>query len=134
MNRVYLDACVVVYLGEASEPFFRQVEARLTPLRLGSGLQLLTSRLSRLECRCKPLREGNNAVLAAYDAFFSASGVALFEVTSAVIERATAIRAQYGVKTPDALHLATAIEEGASVFLTNDTRLLRCTDIKVEVL
>ncbi len=44
------------------------------------------------------------------------------------------MRADLGFKTPDALHLAAAIEGGCDRFLTNDARLSRCTDIAVEVL
>jgi predicted nucleic acid-binding protein len=38
------------------------------------------------------------------------------------------------LKTPDALHYATAIEVGATVFLTGDRLLSRCSEIAVEVL
>jgi predicted nucleic acid-binding protein len=44
------------------------------------------------------------------------------------------MRADLNFKTPDALHLAAAIEGGCARFLTNDTRLNRCSDIVVEVL
>jgi predicted nucleic acid-binding protein len=50
-----------------------------------------------------------------------------------VIERATDLRASYGFKTPDALHLASAIEEKADVFITGDSKLAKCKEIRVEV-
>ena len=56
------------------------------------------------------------------------------EISPAVIERATELRARYGFRTPDAIHVATAIEERADLLLTGDTGLARCTDVKVEVL
>ena len=49
------------------------------------------------------------------------------------IDRATEIWAQYGFKTPDAIHLAAAVASGCNVFLTNDHRLDRFTDITIEV-
>ena len=55
-------------------------------------------------------------------------------MTVAVCERAARLRAVYSFKLPDALHLATTIEHGCGVFLTNDAKLARCTDITVEVL
>ncbi|MGL4423547.1 MAG: hypothetical protein ACRCZF_23020 [Gemmataceae bacterium] len=37
------------------------------------------------------------------------------------------------MKTPDALHYATAIEAGAILFLTGDRGLGRCTEVLVEI-
>jgi predicted nucleic acid-binding protein len=50
-----------------------------------------------------------------------------------LMDRATAIRAQYGFKTPDAIHLAAAVPSGCDVFLTNDHRLDRFPDITIEI-
>jgi predicted nucleic acid-binding protein len=75
----------------------------------------------------------DTALLATYDAFFSAVGMSIGELTPDVIERATEIRATYGFKTPDALHLASAIEEKADVFITGDSKLAMCKEIRVEV-
>jgi predicted nucleic acid-binding protein len=55
-------------------------------------------------------------------------------VTGAVIERATELRARYGFRAPDAIHLATAIEEHVDVVITGDVSLARCTEVRVDVL
>jgi predicted nucleic acid-binding protein len=55
-------------------------------------------------------------------------------LNSAVYDRAAEIRAQHGFKTPDAIHLAAAIESGCDRFLTNDRRLARFTGITVEIM
>lgn len=94
----------------------------------------MTSRLSRLECRSKPLRAGDSATLAQFDVFFAGAELVLFELTAAVVERATVLRAKYNLKSPDALHYATAVEAGATVFLTGDRLLSRCSEVTVEVL
>ena len=44
------------------------------------------------------------------------------------------LRARHNFKTPDAIHLATAIEEKADVFLTGDVTLARCSDIQVDLI
>jgi predicted nucleic acid-binding protein len=51
-----------------------------------------------------------------------------------VIDLATNLRARYSFKTPDAIHLAAAIVNGCDVFLTNDYRLDKCTEVTVEVI
>jgi predicted nucleic acid-binding protein len=95
---------------------------------------LVTSRLTRLECRSKPLRAGDTATLAQFDVFFAGVELVVAEVSPAVVERATELRARYNLKTPDALHYATAVEVGATVFLTGDRGLSRCSEVPVEVL
>jgi predicted nucleic acid-binding protein len=57
----------------------------------------------------------------------------LADISAVVIERATDLRAKYNLKTPDALHYATAVEGGATVFLTGDRGLARCVEVPVEV-
>ena len=39
-----------------------------------------------------------------FDAFFAKRDLRVIEVSASVIERATELRARYGLKTPDALH------------------------------
>ena len=106
--------------------------------RLASCLRvpgsLLTSRLTRLECRSKLLRLGDLATLAQFDVFFAGVELILAEVSSAVIERATELRARHNLKTPDAIHFATALESGATLFLTGDRTLSRCSEVPVELL
>jgi predicted nucleic acid-binding protein len=97
-------------------------------------MPVVTSRLSVLECKVRPLRDNNAALLATYDAFFSAEHLILADVDARVIERAAQLRASYRFRTPDAIHLATAIERGAAVFLTGDAALQQCREANVSVL
>jgi uncharacterized protein len=66
--------------------------------------------------------------------FFARTSLSLAEITPAVVERATQIRAASGIKTPDAIHVATAIEERADLFLTGDADLARCPGIQFELI
>jgi predicted nucleic acid-binding protein len=108
------------------------------PLKLGSRPSedgvIQTSQLSRLECRAKPLSNGDASLLALYDAFFTGPEVEVLPLTTAVIDKATELRASLRLKTPDALHLAAAILAGAKTFLTGDKALERCKELPVEVL
>lgn len=130
MSEAYLDACSLIYLTEGAAGWRSAVEARLRTLSATAGL--MTSRISRLECRSKPTRDRDAALLARYDAAFARTRV--IDVTGPIIERATELRARYGFRSPDAIHLATAIDEGADVFITGDAALARCTEIAVDVL
>lgn len=130
---IYLDANVVIRLVEGDATTRAPLVARLAA-SLGVPGSLVTSRLTRLECRTKPLRAGDAATLTAFDVFFAGIELNLVEVGAGVVERATGLRARYGLKTPDALHYATAIEVGATAFLTGDRALSRCSEVPVEVL
>jgi uncharacterized protein len=123
----------VIRLVEGDAATRGPLVARLAPA-LGVAGSLVTSRLSRLECRSKPLRAGDLATVARFDVFFAGVELVLAEVSPAVVERATDLRARYNLKTPDAIHYATAVEIGAAVFLTGDRGLARCSEAPVEVL
>jgi uncharacterized protein len=130
---IYLDANVVIRLVEGDAATRAPLVARLTA-SLGVPQSLATSRLTRLECRTKPLRAGATATLVAFDVFFAGVELIVVEVGATVVERATDLRAKYNLKTPDALHYATAIEAGVAVFLTGDRGLSRCSEVPVEIL
>ena len=55
-------------------------------------------------------------------------------ISDEVVERATDLRARLGLRTPDAIHLATAIMVQADCCLTGDRGMARCNDIEVVVL
>ena len=132
MADIYLDACCFIYLVEGQPAWRTVVEKRIRDLDPAS--RLVTSQLARLECRAKPMRDGDQELLERYDMLFGASRVAVLDVSAKVIDRATELRARYGFKSPDAIHLATAIESGANEFLTGDAGLARCTEVAVTVL
>ncbi len=132
--RLYLDACTIIYLVESQPPFQAQVHARVAELRGSARAEIVTSRLSRLEVRTRPLRAGETDLLAAYERFFDLADVRIAEVDAAVIERATELRARHGFRSPDAIHLATAAIAQTDLFLTGDAALARCDEVKVEIL
>ncbi len=73
-------------------------------------------------------------LLAECDLFFQGSDVQVAPIGQSACDRATQIRAVHRHRSLDALHLATAIEAGCGLFLTNDQRLGSFPDIPIEVL
>ena len=134
MSRIYLDACAIIYFVEAGGPFHAAVVSRILQIQSDPNSRLLTSRLSCLECRIHPIRQRDDELLATYNSFFNTSRLILIGISDAVIERATTLRANHGFKTPDAIHLASAIEAKADLFLTGDASLAHCPGLVVEVL
>lgn len=61
-------------------------------------------------------------------------GITLIDVTVAIADRAATLRARYALRTPDAIHVATALESGAKQFVTADRRLGRIPGITIKLL
>jgi predicted nucleic acid-binding protein len=130
---IYLDSNIVIYLIEEPPDFGARATARMAPVR-DTGERLAVTDLTRLECRVRPLASSDLGLLAHYDAFFRAPEVHVVPITSEVWDRATTIRAQFGHKVADAVHLAAAVQAGCGLFLTNDGSLDGFPGIPVEVL
>jgi len=96
----------------------------------------LTSVLTLLEVLVVPLRAGRETLASEYRRILSHSrGLTLFPIDQAICERAAKVRAENAwLRTPDALQIATAIEHGAQVIVTNDRRWKRLKEIPVVVL
>lgn len=134
MTRLALDASALIYLVEGSAVVRKRLAQRVDAVLAEPAGQVMASRIARLECRVKPLRDNNSTLLDEYEEVFGADEFVLLDVTAAVLDRATDLRARPGFKVPDAIHLASAIEAGADAFLTGDAGLAKFPDVKVEVI
>ena len=128
--RLYLDSAPLIYLIESVSPYAEALAQRLAL----PGVEQVCSDLTRLECRVKPMQDGQTALLTAFDTYFADIINDYVPLSRAVMDKATELRAQYGFKTPDAIHLGAAIIGRCDLFLTNDGQLSRCREITVEVL
>jgi len=126
---LFMDACTIIYLVEAAEPFHSQVLEVLHQHYTG---KIFVSALSLLECCVKPLRENNSEVLSLYTQFFQASDVHIVELTTDVIHTALWLRAQYTLATPDALQAACALALPEKPgFVTADKHLKRISQLDI---
>ncbi len=88
--------------------------------------------LTLLEVLVKPLEANAIALADDFRAAVSASAnLQVIEVDRSVAELAAGIRATYGYRTPDAIHLATAQLAGADAFVTNDDKLRGFSGVNV---
>lgn len=117
-RRVYLDACIVIYLVE-SHPLFGE-PARKAIESTSNGIFCI-SPLLEMECLVAPLRQGNRQLVDRYRSFFASC--ANLDIPHEAYRLAAELRAHHGLKTPDALHLATALHHQCSEIWTNDERL-----------
>jgi uncharacterized protein len=131
----FFDASALIYLVEGTEPFAGRVRCELAQTttkhpKMGAAL----SRLSWLECRVRPARNNELAIVAAFDLFFARPDLVWVELSKDVVELATAIRVKHGLRTPDALQAASCLQLGAKhFFLTGDIAFKKVTGLNVKV-
>jgi predicted nucleic acid-binding protein len=126
----------LIYLIEGKEPFARDVRGELGALqKKHPDLAAALGRLTWLECRVAPMKNGDSATLAAFDAFFTKPDLVWIELSRDVVELAAVIRIKHSLKTPDALQAASCLQLGkAHVFLTGDNAFKRVTGLNVKIL
>lgn len=129
--RLYLDASAIIYAIEGGPGLKQAVIRWIERAESDAAGVLITSHLSRLECRIKPLRQNNGVLLAAFDGFFARKRVLLVDVSPAILDRATDFRVRYNLQTPDAIHAATAFVQQADALLTGDPGFNRVTECHV---
>lgn len=123
----FLDANALIYLLEGEAALAGRVRTGLLKLSEQFGrMPIAMSRLSWMECRVKPLRESNTALLARYDTFFALPDLIWQELDRETIELATLVRAKHGLRTPNALQAACCLRSGSSHrFITGDRAFAR---------
>ena len=130
---VYLDATIFIYSVERVEPYRTLLDPIWQQVRAGE-FAAVSSEITVLETLVKPLREDDTAVERLFRSLFDASEIGLIPATRELWEDAARLRAETGLKTPDALHAATAIQANGTHFVTNDSDFRRVPDLPVVVL
>lgn len=131
-GQVYVDANTVIYAVERIEPYRTLLEPLWQAAHDGQ-VTLITSELTWLETLAKPLRDNNAPLEALFRAFLTAEEMTLTTATLPVWEQAARLRG-LGLKTPDALHAATGLAMGCSLFVINDSVFQRVVGLPVAVL
>jgi predicted nucleic acid-binding protein len=136
----FLDASAVIYGVEGDSEWAEALKRELGRLAAAEeasaeGLQLAISRLSWLECRVGPLRRRDASALARFDAFFQHADLQWVELSEAVVERATLLRAEHNLRTPDALQAASCLQLGSgAVMVTGDVGFQRVPALRLALL
>lgn len=115
------DADVLIYaavpghpLGEKIAALFPDEPAAQAP-KAGIGSVLLLP-----ELLSKPLRDGETAAVRALSALLARLDLRPVDRATGLL--AAVLGARYGLRTADAVHLATAVNMGAARFITNNRR------------
>jgi predicted nucleic acid-binding protein len=126
-----VDTMLFVYHFE-DHPQYGPAAQRLLQATENDRLRLVTSVLSLMEVMVVPKREKQFQLCRRYRELFSSfPHLTVLSVDPPIAEAAADLRATYTLRTPDALHLATAIVAGAAAFVTEDRRLSKVSAIRM---
>ena len=133
-HRTYLDANLYIYVFEGIETHrARMVELLAAIDRQGVGV--VASELLFTELLPRPMKEGRQDLVERYlELFGRTPRIHLVPVDRRVILRSVHLRADFGLRSMDALHLATALVHDCETFVTNDRGLARVDRPRVLVL
>ncbi len=125
ITRLCIDTMPFIYYVEENPLYVDLVQAVIDRID-EEALEVVSSVITLTEVLTLPIRLQNSQLEQAYRFILLRSGnFALIPITEAIASRAAHLRAQYNLKTPDALQIATAVEAGCEAFLTNDLTVKR---------
>jgi predicted nucleic acid-binding protein len=132
-SRILLDSVSIVYYLERNPRYFAAAAEWMERVNDGR-LTAAASVLLLAEVLVPAYRARNPAAARqARAALERVPNLELVEVTAGVSDVAARLRAEHNLRTPDALHVATALREGAGWLVTNDRRLQRVETEGVQV-
>lgn len=110
---------MVIYVVEEHLDFAPKIEVYFST---APDVELFVSDLTVLECLVVPLRNKNASLIEKFRGWFA--NIKVRSLPKEVFDKAARLRADHSsLKTPDALHLATALYYNCNEFWTNDNRL-----------
>ncbi|HVE66591.1 MAG TPA: PIN domain-containing protein [Thermoanaerobaculia bacterium] len=123
-----------IHWGEQNESFLPDLTPMMDSLAEGN-LVVISSVLALVEVLTGSFRSRNEVRSRRFLNLFEATeGVEVLDVDREIGIAAARFRARYGLRTPDAIHVATGVAAGASAFVTTDRRLSVVREIEVRVL
>lgn len=126
MSKVYWDAMIFVYALERNPTYSSIVQSILQSMHR-RGDSLLTSVFTLGEVLVGPRTLGSISGSDRVKAYFASGAIEILPFTLEASEQFASIRAWTRVRSPDAVHLASASLAQVDVFLTNDRKLRNLT-------
>ncbi len=123
VHLIGLDTSPFVYFVERIALYVdikREIFTRLT----NGEFPACSSVITLTEVLVQPFRKNNETLANKYrDLIYKGINFKLSPIKSSTAETAAKLRAKYNLRTPDALQIAVALENGCEAFLCNDENL-----------
>lgn len=134
VNFLGLDTSPFIYFVE-QHPLYVDVMREVFKRITNGEFQACSSVITLTEVLVQPLRQKDHILASDYhDLLFRGANFQLFSLLPTSAETAAELRAKYNLRTPDALQIATALDNGCDAFLCNDNGLKRVSEIEILIL
>lgn len=130
---VYVDTQVLIYSIEKIAPY----SDLLIPLWEASEsgkLEIVTSELAIVEVLTGPLKNRDQQLVDVYEELLNGTEIQLIPIDREILLAAAKLRASTSLRTPDAIHAATASSTNCSTLLTNDLAFKAVSSLPVQIL
>ena len=122
-SRVLLDSVALIYFLETNERYSKKAEEIFGHIESGD-LQGVMANLVFAELLVPLYRSGNSqAATGLANRLINFRNLEVVTLTTEISMEAARLRAEYGLRTPDAIHGATAIISRTTGILTNDKQM-----------
>jgi predicted nucleic acid-binding protein len=129
--RAYIDTNVFIYFMEFDDVHNRAAREWISAFQ-NNGTEIVTSRLTFLECIYGPAKVDNRALVDLYRAMLvESAAVRLVEIAHDILESAAFQGGRLGLKLPDAIHYFTALHAGCDLFLSDDRQFKPSRSMRV---
>ncbi|MEK7560831.1 MAG: type II toxin-antitoxin system VapC family toxin [Patescibacteria group bacterium] len=129
-----IDSTVFMYLLAEDRRYLARVERLLSDVRDGK-INGIFSCIGLIELLTGPKKRGQYDIASRYREIIGQfPHLSIRGLNERIVDLASTLRAEYGLRTPDAIHIATAIDGGAIAFVTNDRRLKKVKEIRIDLL
>lgn len=129
-----LDTSIIIYLIEQHPRYFPAVYPIFQAIEAGR-YQAIFSTLGLIELLTGPKKEKREDLVIKYQDYLAAyTNLAIVDVLQPIIINAVQLRADYGIATPDSIHLATAMVFEVDEFITNDKALRKVKEVNVKII
>ena len=131
---VGIDTLVFIYHFEGNPRYVPLTTSLFRRIETG-GMNAITSVLTLVELLTGPKKLGQDQLAATYERLLSVfPNLSLLPVDHTIARLAADLRTEYGLRTPDALHIATAMQSGAQAFITNDRSMRKVSHLEIVML
>ncbi|MDM9384141.1 type II toxin-antitoxin system VapC family toxin [Chlorogloeopsis sp. ULAP01] len=130
---IYVDTSVIIYTIESNPDYYSLLRPLWIKFQLGE-IEIASSELILLETLVVPLKKGNTALVVNYEQLLLSSEMRLIPISQSILRQAANLRATTNLKTPDAIHAATALSVNCNQFLTNDKGFRNVPGLPVVIL
>ena len=133
-KKLVVDTAPFIYYMENNNKYGAILD-KLFELSENGIINIFTSSITLLEILVKPYELKNYELIKSYETIFeNAYGIELISVNKELSRLAAKLRAQYKIKTPDAIQLALCNYTNTKYFLTNDKRLKSVKEIDILII